>query len=316
MNRMLGAVARTALRLTPDPVPKRQRRLTGQRALVDGITFDMPVNSEDTPALMAAFPCDGDAVARMLPGSELHPVRLPGGKGLVVVTVVNYVTTDIGKYVEYSLAVACTHGRKPAPPLLPGLLRGHYGTGQFVVDLPVSSEISVKGGKGIWGMPKHQANLDFTVTDTHVSSQYEVDGHLAAYVEIERPRATRLPLRVGAANYCAFRGMLMKSFIYFEGEADVALGSRAKARLVLGDAPQVKALTELGIEDRPVFTAFLPRTAGVLDDHFEAWFLTSDDPSSGGGEPLESVVGLTTSEAWLDPPRLDPDHHRPDRPRS
>ncbi len=305
MNRMLAAVARVAMRLMPDPVPKRQRRLAGQKALVDGISFDMPVNSQDTPALMAAFPCDAEAAAHLLPGNEIHPVRVMGGKGLVVVTVVNYIVTDIGKYVEYSLAIACTHGKKRAPKLLPGVFMKHYGTGQFVVDLPVSSEISVKGGKGIWGMPKHQGNLDFTITDTLVSSQYEVDGHLGAYVEIERPGPTRLPLRIGAVNYCAFRGMLMKSSIYFEGKADVALGKKAKARLVLGDAPQVKVLKELGIEEQPIFTAFLADTHGVLDDHFESWFLTSDDPSSGGGEPLESVVGLTTSEKWLEPPTID-----------
>jgi len=305
MNTKLAAVARVALGLMPDPVPRRQRRLAGQKALVDGISFDMPVNSQDTPALMAGFPCDGDAVARLLPGNELHPVRLPGGRGVVMVTVVNYIVTDIGKYVEYSLAVACTHGTRPAPPLLPALLMRPYGTGQFVVDLPVSSEISVKGGKGIWGMPKHQGNLDFEISDTHVSSQYEVDGHLGAFVEIERPRPTQLPLRIGAVNYCAFRGMLMKSSIYFEGKADVALGKKARARLVLGDAPQVKALKDLGIEDEPIFTAFLADTHGVLDDHFEAWFLTSDDPTVGGGEALESVVGLTTSEEWLAAPQLD-----------
>jgi len=68
----------------------------------------MPVNSERTPALMAAFPVDREGAARLLPGGELHPVRLPGGRGLLVVTVVNYEVTDIGKYVEYSLAIACT----------------------------------------------------------------------------------------------------------------------------------------------------------------------------------------------------------------
>jgi hypothetical protein len=304
VDKMLAA-ARVALRLVPDPVPERQRRLAGQKALVDGISFDMPVDSRDTPALMVAFPCDAEAAARLLPGSEIHPLRVSGGKGLVVVTVVNYVVTDIGRYVEYSLAVACTHGRKPAPRLLPGIFMKHYGAGQFVVDLPVSSEVSVKGGKGIWGMPKHQGNLDFTITDTLVSSQYEVDGRLGAYVEIERPPATRLPLRVGAVNYCAFRGMLMKSSIYFEGEADVALGTKARGRLVLGDAPQVQGLKGLAIEEQPVFTAFLDRTHGVLDDHFESWFLTSDGPSPGGGEALESVVGLTTSEEWLEPPEIE-----------
>jgi hypothetical protein len=304
MNPMIS-LARVALRAAPTAIPYRQRRLTGRHALVDGIPFQLPVNSEDTPALMAAFPIDGDAAARLLPGGELHPVRLPGGRGLLMVTVVNYITTDIGKYIEYSIAIACTHGRRPAPPLLPGLLRRTFGTGQYVVDLPVSSEISVKGGKGIWGMPKHQANLDFVVTDSVVSSQYEKNGQLGMRIEIDRPPATDFPLRVGAANYCAFRGMLMKSFIYFDGAADIALGYRASARLYLGNAPGIAALHELDIGDRPVFTAFLPTTRGVLDDHFECWFMTSEQPGQTFGEPLESVVGLGLSEEWLKPPSIE-----------
>ena len=301
--RTLLPVARGLMSLAPSAVPRRQRRLAGRRAVVDGIPFSLPVNSEQTPALMAAFPLDGEAAARMLPGDELHPVRLPGGRGLLVVTVVNYEITDIGRYVEYSLAVACTFGAKPAPPLLPGLFRGRYGTGQYVVDLPVSSEISVKGGKGIWGMPKHQANLDFVIEPTTVSSQYDVDGLLGARIEIERPEPTALPLSVGAANYCVFRGMVMKSFIYFQGAADVAIGKRARARLDLGDAPQVAALHDLGIEPDPLFTAFLPSTRGVLDDHFECWFASSEDGRHETGEGLESVVGLGRSEEWLDPPK-------------
>jgi len=300
---LLLPAARMLMSLAPSAVPRRQRRLAGLRATVDGIPFTMPVNSERTPALMAAFPVDREGAARLLPGGELHPVRLPGGRGLLVVTVVNYEVTDIGKYVEYSLAIACTFGPRPAPPLVPGLLRGRYGTGQFVVDLPVSSEVSVKGGKGIWGMPKHQANLDFTITSSSVSSQYDVDGQLGAYVEIERPAATALPLDVGAANYCVFRGMVMRSHVYFQGAADIALGRRARATLRLGDAPQVAALRELDIAPDPVFTAFLPSTRGVLDDHLECWFLTSADEPRAPGDGLESVVELGRSEVWLDPPK-------------
>ena len=162
----------------------------------------------------------------------------------------------------------------------------------------------MKGGKGIWGMPKHQANLDFTITSSSVSSQYDVDGQLGAYVEIERPPATALPLDVGAANYCVFRGMVMRSNIYFQGAADIALGRRARATLHLGDAPQVAALRELDIAPDPVFTAFLPTTRGVLDDHLECWFLTSAGERAEPGEGLESVVGLGRSEEWLDPPKV------------
>ncbi|ARF81584.1 acetoacetate decarboxylase family protein [Kitasatospora aureofaciens] len=299
------SLARLGLSLVPSPYPRRQRRLAGRNALVDGIPFEMPVNSADTPCLMAAFTVDRAAAARLLPGGELHPVTLPGGRGLLMITVVNYVRTDIGRYIEYSIALACTHGNRPAPPLLPGLLRGVFGTGQYVLDLPVSSEISVKGGKGIWGMPKHQANLDFRVTDATVSSEYQVDGQLGTFISIDRPPATALPLRVKAANYCAFRGMLMKSSIYFEGEADIAFGKRARARLLLGDAPQVVALHDLGITSNPLFTIYLPSTRGVLDDHFECWFLTSEAPGQSYGEPMKSVVDLGLSQQWLDPPRID-----------
>lgn len=308
MNRILD-LARLGLSALPNPVPRRQRRLTGRHSLVDGIPFELPVDSEDTPCLMAGFPVDREAAARLLPGEELHPVTLPGGKGLLVITVVDYLRTDIGRYIEFSIALACTHGPRPAPPLLPGLLRGTFRTGQYVVDLPVSSEISVKGGKGIWGMPKHQASLDFKVGDTAVSSQYEVGGRLGMYIEIERPPATALPVKSAAVNYCAFRGMLMKSTVYLDGAADIAVGRRARARLVLGDAPQVAPLHELGIADDPVFTLFLPSAQGVLDDHFECWFLTSGEPGRTFGEGLDSVVGLGLSQEWPAPPRLDVGAH-------
>lgn len=304
MNPALS-LARSALAAWPSPVPRRQRRLAGRYALVDGIPFTLPVNSADTPALMAAFPVDLTSAARLLPGGEVHPLTLPGGRGLLVITVVDYARTDIGRYIEFSVALACTHGARPAPPLLPGLLRGRFGTGQYVLDLPVSSEISVKGGKGIWGMPKHRASLDFRVDDHAVSSQYEDDGRLGMLVEIARPPATALPLRVRAVNYCAFRGMLMKSTIYFEGAADLAFGRRAHARLVLGDAPGVAALHGLRIAEQPLFTCYLPSTRGILDDHVECWFLTSEVPGQTYGEPLESVVGLGLSQEWPAPPRID-----------
>jgi hypothetical protein len=285
-------------------VPRRQRRQAGRHALVDGIPFVLPVDSTDVSALMAGFTIDADRAGRLLPGNELHPVRLLRNRGLLVVTVVDYRATDIGRYVEFSIAIACTHGRRAAPPLLPGLLQRPFGTGQYVVDLPVSTEISVKGGKGIWGMPKHQANLDFVVDERRVSSQYDKDGHLAVRIEIDRPPRLRLPLDVPGTNYCQFRGMLMKSSVYFKGPMHVAFGRGADARLTLGDHPRVDPLRTLEIAGRPLFTGYLPAARGVLDDHFESWFLSYEQPPLTEPEGLKSVVDLGLSQEWLDPPRV------------
>jgi hypothetical protein len=98
----------------------------------------------------------------------------------------------------------------------------------------------------------------------------------------------------------------MKSDIYFEASGDIALGRDAKARLVLGDAPGVAPLKALRPSAKPLFTAYLPEAHGILDDHYEAWFLTAatagDAARIPGGDPLESVVGLGQGQEWLPGP--------------
>jgi len=280
---------------------KRLERQRGTHGLVDGIPFSLPVNCEHSPALFAVFPVNLEKARALLPGTEVHPLRL-WNKGLLVVSVIDYRVTDIGKYIEFSIAIACTHGRKPAPRLLPALFMGAYGTGQFVVDLPVSTEISVKGGKGIWGMPKHQANLNYIVGDRTVSSQYDLDGQLCMKIEIDRP-ASWLPFRTGAANYCQFRGMLVKSYIYFKGKVGFHLFKKRSARLTLGDHPRMAPFRALEIEPRPIATAFIPEATGLLDDYFESWFLNFSTAPTLQPEGMESVIDLGLGQDWLEPPR-------------
>jgi hypothetical protein len=266
-------------------IPRRLRREANHYALVDGIPFTLPVRSMRMQALMAAFPVDPAGAQALLPDA-VRAVRAPR-KALLAVTVVNYQETVIGRYIEYSIALACRHGR--------------FGFGQYVLDLPVSTEISVKGGKGIWGMPKHQAPLNFEVDDKTVSSQYDLDGQLAAYVEVEQPRL-KLPMRVGASNFCSFRGMLMKSTVYFRGRAQIGFGRGARGHFEVGDHPRLRALKALGPFEKPMFTAFFSDAHGVLDDHFESWFLEFDSPPEQKPEGFESVINLGLGEEWPPPP--------------
>lgn len=285
-------------------VPKRIKRYKGRHALVDDIPYEMPVMCVDSPALFAGFQINADKAKQFLPGNELHPFRLWNGKGILLITVINYLQTNIGKYVEFSIGIACTHGRKSAPRMLPGLFMGHYGTGQYVVDLPVSSEISVKGGKGIWGMPKHQANLSYEISEDEVFSHYEKDGQFAMRIEIDRPSSEWIPFNVPATNYCQFRNMLMASYIHFKGKAGLNLFGSANARLYIGDHPKTAPLRELDIDGDAFLTMFIPKANGILDDHMETWFLTYDEPPEQMPEGLESVVDLGLSEEWLEPPSI------------
>lgn len=123
--------------------PLRLQAQTGRFALVDDIPFQMPVSCQDSPVLMAAFPINADRASALVPGNELFPLQM-FGRGLLVVTVIDYLATTIGKYIEFSIGIACTHQPEPMPTFLPRVLAGQLELAQFVFDLPVSSEISVK----------------------------------------------------------------------------------------------------------------------------------------------------------------------------
>ncbi|HEV7661825.1 MAG TPA: acetoacetate decarboxylase family protein [Allosphingosinicella sp.] len=286
--------------------PGRQKRLEGRHAYVDGIRYVMPVDAAEASATIAVFPCDYEAARALIPPGDVHPFRLLS-KALLVLTVIDYRKTDIGRYIEYSLAIACTKGPRPAPRLLPALLVDRYGTGQYVVDLPVSSEVSVKGGKGIWGMPKHKAALDYREGRKWISAQYDLDGQMVTRLDVRKPASAWLPINMGAANYCAFRGMIYRSFIYFRGKAGIQLFRRGGARLILGDSPRADWLRGLNFAQDALFAAYLPAVKGVLDDYFDCWFVTPPvRPEAPISEGLESTYPLGYSEEWLEPPARDP----------
>jgi hypothetical protein len=152
-------------------------------------------------------------------------------------------------------------------------------------------------------MPKHQASLDFVVADDTVSSQYDKDGTFVLRITIDRPQRIRVPLSISAANYCQFRGLLMKSYVYMRGKAALAVGPGAAGMLELGDHPNARRLAELEIAPKPLFTAFFPSSTGVLDDHFESWFVSSEQAPQSQPEGFESVIGLGLGEDWPEPPK-------------
>jgi hypothetical protein len=96
--------------------------------------------------------------------------------------------------------------------------------------------------------------------------------------------------------------MLMKSTIYFSGKAGVSLFRKGAARLVIGDVPRLQVLKQIDLSPDPIATMYLPAVTGVLDDHFENWFLSYAQAPTVAPEGLASVVDLAEGQDWLPPP--------------
>jgi hypothetical protein len=156
-------------------------------------------------------------------------------------------------------------------------------------------------------MPKHQANLSFEESNEAIVAQYEADGKLGMAVRVARPEGPAVPLSLSVASYAHFRGILFKAYLYFEGKANIAVGKDKAAQLVLGDHPRIAALQKLKIARDPVFTACLSEARGILDDHFEGWFVTSQSAIAQPDEGLSTVVDLGLGKEWLPPPKIKVD---------
>src|SRR5687767_10098886 len=115
-------------------IPRRIRARTGRYSLVDGIPFQLPVQSRNSPALMAAFPINADAAQALITSDEIRALRW-GKTGFLLVTVIDYRETNIGKYIEYSIGIACTHGTRRVPLPLAMIFSKRAGTGQYVIGL-------------------------------------------------------------------------------------------------------------------------------------------------------------------------------------
>ena len=98
----------------------------------------------------------------------------------------------------------------------------------------------------------------------------------------------------------------MKSSVYFKGKAGFSFLKKGSARLCIGGLERLQPLKNLEIESRPLLTAFIPDAEGILDDHFESWFLSFSEPPKTVPEGLESVVTLGQSQEWLTPPDAKP----------
>lgn len=283
-------------------INRRAQWLKGKYANVDGIPFQMPVETLDSPALFSLFSIDPVKAQEMMPGQELYVCPI-WKRALLMVAVVNYQDTSIGKYVEFCIGIVCCKRRRKPARLLPLALPFAYNTGVYIYDLPVSTEISVKGGLGIWGMPKRQGNLDFIVKDGLRSSQYDLDGQMVARIDVPDGKPF-MPFWFSGVGYGSYRGLLTLSRFSGRGKAGLKSGKKG-GRLILGDHPRADCLKALDINPTPIMTGHVPHFAGVLDDHIDSWYLTSDTPPDIATDTMHDVIDLTTSEAWLTPPNRD-----------
>jgi len=223
-------------------------------------TYSFPTFYADVTCAVAIFLCDRERARAMMPHPSMRPVKMPGGRSVVLFSCYEYRNVmNIAPYNEIAMTIPIMVGDGWAPPLLP-LVMDFKRKGYFVFSMPVTSLENQIRGTTIWGLPKIVEEIDIS-TEGDVCTTTAKDGHGEVYVELTVPTtgSTKHFDETGYL-YTLHNGELRKSRTCFKGDFAVTTNLGLLWRkdepadapvLRFGDSPRADALKALEIEPIP-----------------------------------------------------------------
>jgi hypothetical protein len=264
--------------LFTDPFFQRfePRPATAPLELGDGIskTYSFPTFYADVTCAIAIFLCDSGRAQTILPHPSMKPVKMPGGRSVVLLSCYQYKNVmNIPPYNEIAMTIPIMVDAGYTPPLLP-LVMDFKKKGYYVFSMPVTSlENQIRGTK-IWGLPKIVEEIEIS-TEGESCTTVARDEYGEVYFELSVPKAgsSKLFDETGFL-YSMLDGQLLKSQTNFKGDFTVNTnasllwkkGQRAEApALKLGSSSRADVLKSLEIEE----VAFQFRYAESMNSCFD-----------------------------------------------
>jgi hypothetical protein len=219
-----------------------------------GKTVTLPVRIMDAEMATAVFPARPSDAATCLAGTGLRPLTV-AGRALSLLMLVRYGEWVLGSYDEVGVGL---------------LTRGPGGRlGLYLVDLPVTGELTCEAGQDLWALPKWlmRSNLTFDGTvasvtvhdgDTFVMSARLRAGRLGVPFALPAKLPTWSKLDRGAQAGVLLRGTAPMTV------RGTHLG-RGSAQVELGNHPMAKRMAALGMTRRPLLIMHARQLSGELD---------------------------------------------------
>ncbi|MBX7432008.1 acetoacetate decarboxylase family protein [Mycobacterium sp. Y57] len=215
----------------------------------------MPVRVRTAQQHTAMFVVDADPAQRMIDYSGLRVCRFGRGarRALVVLMLMHYDDTDLGRYYEYGTNVMVDP--PGTPPSKASGFSALQSAGAFVHHLPVDQAFTLEAGRTIWGYPKVMA--DFTVRNgRQFGFDVTIDGRLAVSMEF-RPG---LPVPSAFTS----RRQVHSTYSHLDGVTRETPGEMVMSgvryrpggvSLRLGDHPYAAELAALGLPKRALVSS-------------------------------------------------------------
>jgi Acetoacetate decarboxylase (ADC) len=238
--------------------------MPGSQHTIAGTVLTMPVKVREANQHTAMFSVSAPAAQRLIDYSGLQVCQYLPGRAVVMVMLMRYVDSDLGRYHEFGTAVMVN-----PPGSRAGGLRAMGDAAAFIHHLPVDQAFTLEAGQRIWGFPKVMA--DFTVRDCdRFGFDVSIDGQLVAGIQF-RPG---LP----APSTLMARAQVLRTYSHRDGVTRETpwemkmTGVRARpggVRLWLGTHHYAKELASLGLPKRALASASAANVAMTFGDAHE-----------------------------------------------
>ena len=221
--------------------------------------YKFPTFYNDVTCAIAAFMCDYGAAKKILPHPEMNPVKMPGGRALVIFSCYEYKKVmGVAPYNEIAMTIPIMMGNGFSPPLLPLILKVFKNFGYHVFSMPVTSEENRIRGVKIWGLPKVTEEINIS-TEGEYCTTVAKDAEGVPYFELAVPKAGK-PKKFNEKGflYSLKDKQLLKAQTNFAGDFNMRMNfqllwnkgaSAAIPVLKLGDSPRAAVLKSLQLEE-------------------------------------------------------------------
>ncbi|UAA39618.1 acetoacetate decarboxylase family protein [Paraneptunicella aestuarii] len=274
------------------------RRANAPLQLNENIQKDylFPTFYNNVTCAQAIFLCDYKAAQSLMPHPKMKPVRVPGGRSLVVFS--SYIYRDvmhIAPYNEIAMTIPVQIDPTYSIPLLPMLIPGYPGFGYYVFNMPVTSLENRIRGNNIWGLPKVLHNIEIEQQSNQVrttASDEEGNNYIQLDVPTDLKYAELQHFDVKTHLYSVLNNQLLKSKTCFTGEFLVQKNmsrlwkkSGNTPALQIGTGKFAEQLRALNIDPYPFQTRFCTNMQACFD-------LSDPDYQAGFSVASESTLGM------------------------
>lgn len=237
--------------------------------------FSFPTFYKNVSCGMGIFMCSYEKALEVLPHTSMKPVRMPGGRAVVIFSCYEYRTVmNMQPYNEIAMTIPLLINPTISVPVLPLISKAFKNFGYHVFSMPVTSEENRIRGQKLWGIPKVTERIDIEQKDGFSTTvAFDADGK--EYFRL------KVPMNGNAESfdetgqlYSVREGELVKAQTNFKGDFNVnkhmALllnkGKKSDSPLLtLGDSSRSEVLKRLEIEESVFQTRWCPSMEACFD---------------------------------------------------